>query len=147
MIKVYVASSWRNERQQEVVAAIRKAGFEVYDFKKQDSAFEWSDIWPDWRNWQWKDFWLALVHPLAEKGFDFDYDALRECDCYVLLLPGGKSACLELGFAAGLGLTTFVMLDGACEPELMYGMADYVCVGLDELIGHMECFYLCNCVP
>lgn len=31
--KIYVASSWRNGHQQNVVAALRGIGFEVYDFK------------------------------------------------------------------------------------------------------------------
>ena len=30
-MKVYVASSWRNERQQEIVRALREAGHDVYD--------------------------------------------------------------------------------------------------------------------
>ena len=33
MAKIYVASSWRNKYQPEVVAALRKAGHEVYDFR------------------------------------------------------------------------------------------------------------------
>ncbi len=33
MAKIYVASSWRNKYQPEVVAALRKAGHKVYDFR------------------------------------------------------------------------------------------------------------------
>ena len=33
MPKIYVASSWRNPYQPEVVAALKKAGHEVYDFR------------------------------------------------------------------------------------------------------------------
>lgn len=33
MAKIYVASSWRNPYQPEVVAALRKTGYEVYDFR------------------------------------------------------------------------------------------------------------------
>ena len=33
MARIYVASSWRNPYQPEVVAALRKAGHEVYDFR------------------------------------------------------------------------------------------------------------------
>ena len=33
MARIYVASSWRNKYQPEVVAALRKAGHEVYDFR------------------------------------------------------------------------------------------------------------------
>lgn len=33
MTRIYVASSWRNKYQPEVVAALRKAGHKVYDFR------------------------------------------------------------------------------------------------------------------
>lgn len=33
MAKIYVASSWRNPFQQEVVNILRDLGHEVYDFK------------------------------------------------------------------------------------------------------------------
>ena len=32
-MKIYVASSWRNERQPDVVQALRNAGHDVYDFR------------------------------------------------------------------------------------------------------------------
>lgn len=32
-MKIYVASSWRNERQPEVVEHLRSFGYEVYDFR------------------------------------------------------------------------------------------------------------------
>jgi hypothetical protein len=31
--KIYLASSWRNERQPELVRILREAGHEVYDFR------------------------------------------------------------------------------------------------------------------
>lgn len=33
MRKIYVASSWRNSIQAEIVAALRAEGHEVYDFR------------------------------------------------------------------------------------------------------------------
>lgn len=33
MAKIYVASSWRNSFQQDVVKFLRDVGHEVYDFK------------------------------------------------------------------------------------------------------------------
>jgi hypothetical protein len=34
-MKIYVASSWRNERQQDVVKTLRAANHEVYDFRER----------------------------------------------------------------------------------------------------------------
>ena len=33
-MKIYVASSWRNEFQHNVVKALREDGHEVYDFRE-----------------------------------------------------------------------------------------------------------------
>lgn len=37
MTKIYLASSWRNQYQAEVLAALRASGAEVYDFKNPES--------------------------------------------------------------------------------------------------------------
>ena len=52
MPKIYVASSWRNPYQPEVVAALRKAGHEVYDFrnpKDNPGGFHWADVDENWQ--------------------------------------------------------------------------------------------------
>ena len=36
--KIYLASSWRNERQPELVRTLRQAGHEVYDFRARLTA-------------------------------------------------------------------------------------------------------------
>lgn len=51
-MRIYVASSWRNERQPEVVARLRAEGHEVYDFRRpngQQDGFHWSEIDPEWQ--------------------------------------------------------------------------------------------------
>lgn len=50
MAKIYVASSWRNVFQQDVVNILRDLGHEVYDFKNPphgNGGFKWSDIDPN----------------------------------------------------------------------------------------------------
>ena len=44
-------------------------------------------------------------------------------DAFVLLMPCGRSAHLEAGWAIGAGKPTAILLS-AGEPELMYKMAD-----------------------
>ena len=142
MPKIYVASSWRNQRHKAVVAAIRDARFDVYDFRNVSTAFGWHEIDPEWRNWQWGGFRQGLEHPLAEGCFESDLEAIEKCDGCVLLLPCGKSAHFEFGFAAGMGKAGFILLDGQCEPELMYKMADKICLSIEELIDELSCFFL-----
>lgn len=142
-MRIYVASSWRNEdAQQSVVRALRAEGHNVYDFRNPepgDHGFSWRQIDPD-KSWlQDPDrFRAGLKHPIAQRGFALDMGALRECDACVLVLPCGRSAHLELGWATGAGKRTVVLLDRPMsEPELMYLMCDAICVSLAEVIQEL----------
>lgn len=121
--KIYVASSWRNLLQPAIVSVFRKAGHEVYDFKNPapgNNGFSWREIHPEWQNWTPKQYKEALEHPTARAGFELDMTALRECDCCVLVLPSGRSASWEFGWAIGNGKSGAVVMLEKCEPELMY---------------------------
>lgn len=136
-MKIYVASSWRNNMQPRVVAALRELGHEVYDFRNPapgNNAFHWSEIDPNWKNWKHEQFREALYHPIANKGFELDMDALRECDACVLVLPCNRSAHLEAGYAIGADKPTVILLDENCEPELMYRMTRFICKDLEEVV-------------
>ena len=142
-MKIYVASSWRNQRQPEVVQTLRQAGHEVYDFKNPEinnHGFHWSEIDPQWLEWNGEKFRSALMHPIALSGFRKDHDAMYETDVFVMVLPCGRSAHLELGWATGRNKTTFILLDEYQEPELMYLEADYICLSIDEVIGILNEF-------
>jgi hypothetical protein len=133
-VKVYVASSWRNERQPKVVKQLREAGHEVYDFHNPEpgnNGFHWSEIDPIWQEWSPEKFKEALNHPIAAAGFALDFRAMRWAEAFVLVLPCGRSAHLELGWAAGQDKVTIVLLaQEPQEPELMYKLADHVCVSI-----------------
>ena len=139
--KIYVASSWRNPIQEQIVCALRNAGHEVYDFKNPapgHKGFAWSDIDRDWLNWSPVRFIKALTHSIAVGGFKFDKAALEWCDTCILVLPCGRSAHLELGYAAGQGKDTYVLLnDEKFEPELMYLLNDSCATSIEEIIDMM----------
>ena len=135
-MNIYVASSWRNERQPEIVAALKRAGHEVYDFRNPapgNTGFNWREIDPDWKNWAMERYRLMLNHPVAIKGFKTDMEALDWSDACVLVLPCGRSSHLELGYAVGRQKITCILL-GDGEPELMNKMADHICTGISEVI-------------
>lgn len=142
MSKIYVASSWRNNTQPSVVEALRNIGHEVYDFKNPepgDNGFHWSEIDPNWKNWDAHQFRKGLQHALAADGFKKDMTALKGCDICVLVLPCGRSAHLESGWASGAGRRLYILLDDpVSEPELMYLMAGdpnvHLCVSMQELL-------------
>jgi hypothetical protein len=138
-MKIYVASSWRNLTQPDVVAALRAAGHEVFDFKNPapgNSGFGWKQLGlGDAKEWTPHLFREALRHPVAQTGFNLDMSALRDCDACVLVLPCGRSAHLELGWATGADKRTYVLTaETLDEPELMYLMCDGICAELHELV-------------
>lgn len=127
-MKIYVASSWRNEIQNAVVNILRMNGHEVYDFKNPregDIGFSWSEIDEQWQGWTPAAFRFALEDPIAKSGFKSDFDAMEWADACVLVLPCGRSAHLEAGWFVGRGkpLIIYVPNDIQIEPELMYLMA------------------------
>jgi len=133
-MRIYVASSWRNYRQPAVVQRLREDGHEVYGVRA--SEFAWSEIDPAWRNWNARQFVAALQHPVAAQGFDNDMAALCAAEATVLLMPCGRSAHLELGYAVGRGQRTAVLLEEhGSDPELMYRMAGLVTDSLEALIA------------
>lgn len=138
-MRIYVASSWRNPYQQEIVALCRSCGHEVYDFRHPvpgNNGFHWGEIDPEWQDWSLREYVKGLEHPVAEQGFGLDMAALKACDMCLLVQPCGKSAHLELGYAVGAGKRTAILLsEYQFEPELMYKMADMAFASQTELKG------------
>jgi hypothetical protein len=140
MSKVYVASSWRNQTQPGVVERLRGEGHLVYDFKHPTSGnngFHWSEIDPDWQAWSPEQYREALSHPVAKNGFATDLQAMFWSDVFVGVMPFGRSASIEMGWAAGKGKHTILLLaDG--EPELMVKVFDVICCTLDEVVTALD---------
>ena len=138
-MKIYVASSWRNEFQPAVVKELREMGrHEVYDFRSPsvgNNGFSWSQIDENWENWSTEEYRKALEHPIAKAGFKSDFDAMKWADCCVLVLPCGRSAHTEAGWMKGMGKKVFVYQPIKQEPELMYKIYDGIITPEDGLIS------------
>lgn len=139
---IYVASSWRCARQPMVVEALRADGHEVYDFRHpagpESRGFSWHELdsslppGPADLELPAHQIRKMLAHPVADHGFGQDMGALRACDICVLVLPCGRSAHIEAGWAAGAGKLLVVLLDDG-EPDLMWKMAPMLCVNVAEV--------------
>ena len=143
---IYVASSWRNTYYPEVVQALRDAGHEVYDFRNPptgDPGFHWTDVDPKCMDWTPEQYQANLSHPLAERQFKNDIEAMTACDACVLVLPCGRSAHTEAGWFAGQGKKVYVFIPDkdSFEPELMYKLFTKVCISLDELIEALKTYH------
>ena len=78
-------------------------------------------------------FIAHLDHPIAVQGFASDFTALQGADALLLVLPCGRSAHLEAGWAIGAGKPTAILIPEPMEPELMYRMADPILHDLAQL--------------
>lgn len=141
MARIYVASSWRNKYYPEVVEALRSSGHEVYDFRNPPhggNGFHWTDIDENAPNWTFEQYAEGLLHPLAEKQFQADINALYWADICVLVLPCGRSAHTEAGYMAGKGKKVVVYIPEMQEPELMYKLFNGVVHDIDGLKNYIS---------
>ena len=134
---IYVASSWRNPYYEDVIKRLKKEGLSVYDFRNPPhggNGFHWTDVDENALNWTFKEYEEGLQHPLAERQFTADLEALKASDTCVLVLPCGRSAHTEAGWCAGAGKRVIVYIPEMQEPELMYKLFDKVVDNLDDLV-------------
>jgi hypothetical protein len=146
---VYVASSWRNNLQPALMHVLAAAGIDAYDFRNPEggTGFSWAEVMPSYdpaldspttENVRPKVYLEALNHPRAVEGFTEDFGAMQRADTFVLVLPCGRSAHLELGWAVGAGKRTAILLGSPHDlmvPELMYRMVDHISPSVMDLLG------------
>ena len=135
-LKIYVASSWRNELQPVIVKNLRLLGHDVYDFRNPapgDSGFNWSDVDPKWQTWTREQYIKCLTNPIVEAGFRSDLVAMKRSDIFIGVMPFGRSASFEMGWAAGQGKKTILLLEENERPELMVKLFDHVVCSLEEI--------------
>lgn len=143
-MRIYVASSWRNNEQQAIVALLREQRHEVYDFHfphlgpgKGGTGFKWSEIDAAWQDWTPEQYRDALTHHVAVDGFESDLAGMQWADACVLVTPSGRSAHLEAGWMAGAGKPVIVLLRPG-EPELMYGLLTVLCTTHEEMCEALD---------
>ena len=139
-MKIYLASSWRNPLQPSTVALLREFGHEVYDFRnpggKTGFARHQCGISPVMSI---EGYLTALESKRAAEGFTSDKEALDACDACVLLLPCGRSAHLEAGYAVGQGKKVYVLLnETGFEPELMYLLCNGIFTSIEQLLETLQ---------
>ena len=141
MARIYVASSWKNDLQPMVVQKLRLHNHEVYDFRNP-----W-DVKPF--KWQYKTIGLGpdgnvldpeiykavmLTDSQVASNYLSDYRAMQWADVGILVQPCGRSAHLELGYMAGRGKRTIILLRSGEPPDLMQLMADHLCISIGEIL-------------
>jgi len=100
-MKVYIASSWRNEHAVRMLTDLLRAeDIEVISFIERAAESEKLAHNPDRKTleeWIWSDD--------GEKKFDFDTDGATRSDVVVYVGPSGTDAWAEVGAAWANGIT------------------------------------------
>ena len=136
-MRVYVASSWRNEVYPEVVRTLREAGHDVYDFRHQSVSWEEFD-WNVIDGVKSEDLFDVLDHPVVRKRFNSDMTALQGCDAVVCVLPCGRSAHLELGYGIGTKKRTVLLWHDGDEPDIMHNAVDRIVFSIPEILSALD---------
>ena len=135
--RIYLIGSLRNPRVPEVGDVLRAEGWDVFD-DWYAAGPEADDYWQKYSQERGQSYTEALADYAAQHTFEFDKRHLDLAHIGVLVLPAGKSGHLELGYLAGRGKPTYVLMEE--EPErwdVMLNFATAVCPSLDELVEAM----------
>jgi len=124
-MKIYVASSWRNQFEAIALAKdLRSQGHKVDCFcepKKGRFVFHFTEI----KNHFNIDGIEFLKDSKSQKAFKEDKKWIDWADAVVMLLPCGKSSHLEAGYAVGKGKKLYIIGEFPIgEFDVMYGFAD-----------------------
>lgn len=136
--RIYLIGSLRNPRVPGVASLLRNAGFDVFD-DWYAAGSEADEKWREYEQARGHNLQQALDGYAANNTFQFDKSHLDSADAGVLVLPAGRSAHLELGYMAGKGKRTYILLDG--EPErfdIMFRFATRVVYSVDELVKELK---------
>jgi hypothetical protein len=125
---IYVASSYRNKYQPEIIQLLRQLGHDVYDFHTNPYKFKWEEISMNLhKDWEPQFFADKLKNDTKVKNaFQYDYAAVTKADCCLVILPCGKSAHIEAGWFKGRGKKVYILMMEPNEPELMYKFFDEI---------------------
>jgi hypothetical protein len=139
-MRIYLASSWKNVVEvRQLAARLRDAGHTVDDFT-DDSRGRYVFHYSELGGLEELDAISFLQHDQARRAFIEDKKMIDWADAIVLLLPAGRSAHLEAGYAKGTGKQLVIYQPGgfpAGEFDVMYGFADLLTTDFDDVVAHL----------
>lgn len=137
-MNIFLSGSMKNPNIPLVGNVLREAGHQVFD--------DWwspgpdaDDHWQEYERIRRRPYKEALKGPHPQSCYQTDYWHLTQwADVIVLVMPAGKSAHMELGFARGRGMPGYILLPGAPERfEIMHNFATNVFESVDDLLKEL----------
>jgi hypothetical protein len=139
-LRIYAASSHANPMLDDLLAAVRGDGHEVYDFRASGRGP--TRIFPAYEAWTPEAYVDAIMNPIAQTQFAADLAALKACDCVILITPCGNDAHAEAGYAHGRNTPVIVHLSEGFRPGLMHRLSNGFTADIPSLL-----FALTRIVP
>lgn len=140
-MKIYLASSWKNAEQVKSIKDMLEAeGNEVDAFCDSTAGrfvFRFDQLSA---NLSEHNAITIFNFPPVNQAFEEDKKWLDWADAVLLILPAGKSAHLEAGYAKGQGKHLVIYQDGFPDGEfdVMYGFADLITDDLHEVTAYFR---------
>lgn len=134
----YIIGSLRNPEIPKFANQIAELGFEAFS--------EWyspgpnaDDHWRDYEITRGRTYREALKGWAGRHIYEFDRFHLDRCDAAVLLMPGGKSCHLELGYTIGRGKPGFIVFEEIPERyEVMVQFATEIFFSREEFFSYLK---------
>jgi hypothetical protein len=139
-MKIYLASSWKNAALvRDIKGMLEAMGHEVDAFCDDTGkrfVFIFDQL-PDVTN---HDAVSVLEFPIVQQAFKEDKKWLDWSEAVLLILPSGKSAHLEAGYAKGQGKHLIIYQEHYPKGEfdVMYGFADLVSNDLVTVLDYFD---------
>lgn len=135
---LYLIGSLRSELVPVISSKLRLLDIDIFD-DWYAAGPEADDYWKKYEQGRGHSYQEALQGYAARHVFSFDKYHLDRCDAALLVLPAGKSGHLELGYVAGSGKPTYILLDEAdVRWDVMYQFASKIFLNEGEMIDYFN---------
>lgn len=133
MAKIYLVGSLRNDRIPIIANKLRDDGHDVFD-DWHGAGEHADDSWRDYEKTRGRNYQEAIKGKAATNICEFDRSNILASDTIILILPAGRSGHMEVGFAAGAGKKTHILLDADYDRwDVMYRLVDHVWSHIDPM--------------
>ena len=133
--KVYIGGALANPEIVRLTKLLLDAGYDAFS-EWYTPGKEADVLWRDYEQALGIDYRQALLRPSAQNTFRFDKNNIDDSDVLVMLLPCGKSAHLELGYAIGTGKRGIIYMPEQPDRwDVMYNFAECVVYNDKELLN------------
>lgn len=130
-MKIYIASSWKNQHGVEMLTALLR--------EKDHEVISWIENC-NLEGKQGLEFEKWIKTEQADESFSFDTDGATQSDLVIYYAPSGKDACAELGAAWATGVPIIGLYAKGEDLGLMRKMVRRWYGRYTELLEAVEAF-------